>query len=677
MDSSHEYNESIRLPCHASLHVSSPFVAPPPSPLHAEEQMLMDNSGNEKMRHGRKPTRGNCESLADELSHSLATIAREERRKVQYARGDASSRNSFGAEARQSSDGGGDASEESWLSFLGTQSAPGPPLVTATTCSSDDRYSSNSGRSSNNDSSDGHGLPKPVDDRVGTSHGDNGHASVIASLPPPLFKSSGGGSSSSVRSSSSCEKSRSGEEERCTNKQAKRETCTLKRAPPPEISKFDGLMMRTLRPKHKKRRMTRIDSGSDDEKSSSSSGSEGGYDASSSDNRFQQSSCSSPSVSSSEAEQERPRRKRFISRKIHAKRSARGRSHSVKSSGSSSSELADFSLSPSRLSDSSSVSLDESDSVKVAQLTRTHHHKKRSHDVASLPRAAVAIPFAVADPIGSSSKMFMATMRRHQKIHSSAPGRGQQHLKKAAAPRHRLKSEEPVKQQAPIFTLGSDMMAQCMTYLEPTEVHSLLTVPLSKQWRDTYTVPQDLWRVLCLMEPFRAKFGPSDLDESSDESVCSMHSDPELKQVFGKYRLLYTSFIRCLRYLTQIKDDALHGREAPSVLDYGGGDQGAYHLTSNSGLRDFLAKARVAVGGNRKRSITAAASAPSTHVELSDDDRSVENEPMVSVSDSWFSFVVLECRRLTFLLPCFLFSARNQRRKLQVLTMVCAMVIPS
>jgi hypothetical protein len=128
------------------------------------------------------------------------------------------------------------------------------------------------------------------------------------------------------------------------------------------------------------------------------------------------------------------------------------------------------------------------------------------------------------------------------------------------------------------------------------------------------------------MEPFKAKFGPEDLD-SEDDYDSSSDSNSEMKNVFGKYRLLYTSFIRCLRYLTQIKDDAVHGRAAPSVLDYGGNEQNAYQLTSSSGLRSFLAKARVAVGNNRQQSI-AAASDSNSPVELSDDDRSIESEQM-------------------------------------------------
>ena len=647
MDSTQDNNESDVLSCHAS-----PLLAPPPSPLHDEEQQLFIN-GNERMRR-RSPT--NCEALADDLSSSLAIIAQEERRKEQYRRRSNSARSSFGVDRRQSrgeSDGGGDASEESWLSFLGTQAPLGPPLVSATASSGEDRYSS--GDRASNDSSTaaqyhhrhrvnegpvppsaGNGLPFPVNDTVESSHG-NAHASVIAYLPPPKLKSGGGSGSSSLRSASS-DKSRS-----VGDYTDKPKPCLRKRAPPD----FSIHQMQTSVPKAKKQRTKRLAMGYDDEESSSSS--DDGYDASSSDNRGQPGSFSSPSVSSSEDGQEdRGRNRQFISRAHMSNK----RSPSVESSGSVSSYLADF-------GDSCSASSFESDNISetrpslAASFTQ---ERKRSHDGALIHQTAVKIP-VVGDSLGATNKMLLATKRRHQIIRGTTAD-SRMLLKPTVG---RLKSDQLLdEQQAPIFSLGCDMMAHCMTYLEPTEVHSILTVPLSKQWRETYSAPQDLWRILCLTEPFKAKFGPEDLDDSSDESISSLplFSDPDLKHVFGKYRLLYTSFIRCLRYLSQIKDDAIHGRAAPSVLDYGG-DQSCFQLTSNSGLRKFLAKARVAVGNNKQKSIVAAASAPVTHVGLSDDDRSMENEGMVSDIGNLVS-PASQCQFLTSF--CFLFL---QRKKLK------------
>ncbi len=612
------------LPCH-----DSPLVAPPPSPLHEESQLILE--GTERMR---QQQRGQCSNLADELSSSLATIAREERTKAQY---NTQSITRHEMLARQQSraendDGGGDdaSDEESWLSFLGTESAPEPPLVTATTSSSDDRYSSMEGTQQhrNGDGAappmDGLGLPKPADDRMASSrHHSNAHAAVIASLPPPQLRRGGGGSSSSVRSFSSREQSRSSDEERLTNIPLPTARHNRKRAPT-EMSKLDDAVIQMLLPKQKKRRAVRLSMDCDDEDSSSTSGSDGGYDASSSDNQVPLSS-DSPASSSEEGQ--------FINRKRSARRIVK-RANSAFSSVSSSSDLPcyDRSWSVRFMSDSASASSSESRHSSKNVLTQ---ERKRSHDVAS--QGVAKIP-SVGESLAASNKIFMAT-KRMQQGGGLFPTRNQGYSTAPPVPRYRLKSVQPSIEQPPVFGLGSDLMAHCMTFLDPLQVHSLLTVPLCKQWRDAYTVQQDVWRVLCLMEPFKAKFGPEDLD-SEDDYDSSSDSNSETKNVFGKYRLLYTSFIRCLRYLTQIKDDAVHGRAAPSVLDYGGNEQNAYQLTSSSGLRSFLAKARVAVGNNRQQSI-AAASDSNSPVELSDDDRSIESEQMVSGLSSFVRLVLL------------------------------------
>jgi hypothetical protein len=203
-----------------------------------------------------------------------------------------------------------------------------------------------------------------------------------------------------------------------------------------------------------------------------------------------------------------------------------------------------------------------------------------------------------------SSKIQAATQRRHQDhhIHQSLLRDNYEFalLKRAVT------EKKPVEYQgAPIFSLGCDMMAHCLTFLEPLEVHSLLTTPLSKQWRNEFTSPQDLWRVLCLMEPFKAKYGPEDLNTDESASPFASLSGPDVTHLFGRYRLLYTSFIRCLRYLIQIKDDAIHGRP-PSFLDYGGGGLNSFPMTTNASLRQFLAKARHTLNKNKHQSIAAA-----------------------------------------------------------------------
>jgi len=179
-------------------------------------------------------------------------------------------------------------------------------------------------------------------------------------------------------------------------------------------------------------------------------------------------------------------------------------------------------------------------------------------------------------------------------------------------------SDAPVAMKTPIYYVGVDMMASCLSYLEPVEAHSILTMPLSQAWRSAFALPQDLWKVLCLLDPFNAKLdedrnsggGGSDCGSGggkgkSDDSLCSFPSyfDQDVKYtVFGKYRLLYTSFIRCMRYLARIKDDAINGR-APTAIDDGVGGGGAasssrggrhrqHPFNDNASLKDFFHTAR-------------------------------------------------------------------------------------
>lgn len=613
-------NNTIDSDTHASLH-SHRLLAPPPSPTHFEgleaPEKKMQESRKSKRRWETLSFQGKHATLADELTTSLAAIAREERRKVGYLRGDVSGRSSvaeFGRHSGAESDGGG-ASEESWFSFLGSRSA-GPPVVTAAATSSGEDRSS-SGNTSRTDMQrrshgpgpgaiGGHGLPIRVDDKVvGASH-----ATVVARLPPPQLKSSTGSSSSGRSSDEVAPWQRSPH-----RRHVKHTILTFKSG---GVHDQADLARHATVPKPKK---SCISSDLDESESSSGSGSEGGYDASSSDYRAsaQPSSCSSPSTSSSEGHHCSTRRPK---RKIN-------RSDSVGSSDSS--DIPDFSPSPPLMAPS------EADSGVIAASWPTHR-KKRSHDGARQQSPVLLARLSGADQIlpviptstVASKKMQLATLRRHQghqHLHRSllrdnyVSAMGEKasaaELDEKPAARHRAQLKKRQGGQASIFNLGSDLMAQCVSFLEPLEVHSLLTTPLSKQWRTAYTMPQDLWRVLCLIEPFKANFGAEDLDSSDD----SVYSEVDVNHPFGKYRLLYTSFIRCLRYLVQIKDDAIHGRP-PSVLDYGGGDLNGISLTSNSSLRGFLAKARSALNKSKPQSIAAA------HVNVSDNDAgAVDSEP--------------------------------------------------
>lgn len=203
------------------------------------------------------------------------------------------------------------------------------------------------------------------------------------------------------------------------------------------------------------------------------------------------------------------------------------------------------------------------------------------------------------------SKMMAATRRKT--LHANQQSQLQDNYESAirrSKPFHRHGSaydSRSLNGKPPIYSLGCDLMAHCLSFFEPPEVHDLLAMPLSKDWRRNFTLPQDLWRVLCLTEPFKAKFD-ADENESSDDSDA-VQADVDVKHLLGKYRLLYTSFVRCMRYLTRIKEDAVNGRP-PSVIDYGGTEFSTASLRANESLKSFLARARgVVVKNKRKRTI--------------------------------------------------------------------------
>lgn len=145
-------------------------------------------------------------------------------------------------------------------------------------------------------------------------------------------------------------------------------------------------------------------------------------------------------------------------------------------------------------------------------------------------------------------------------------------------------------EEASIYLLGHDVMAQVASYLEPPEAYSFLTTPLSKTWLVTYTAPQELWRILCTSAPFYAKLDAE--NGSSDSSSCAsfpMCNDMNMRHLFGRYRLLYTSFVRCMKYLNRLQDDALNGR-APT-LSANSNQNDIYPYNKNTSLKAYFAKA--------------------------------------------------------------------------------------
>jgi len=159
-----------------------------------------------------------------------------------------------------------------------------------------------------------------------------------------------------------------------------------------------------------------------------------------------------------------------------------------------------------------------------------------------------------------------------------------------------------------IYDMGTDVMANIMSYLEPEAVHTILGMPLSKTWRSAFTVPQDLWKVLCLSPPFHAKFdGDVRHDQDIDKSWYDSHnlrnpvcSNLEVRRLLGHYRVLYSSFIKCMRYLNRIKEDVLNNRTPMGIEDCRRDNGITNNMTETSShpfngnlkLNNFFAKAR-------------------------------------------------------------------------------------
>jgi hypothetical protein len=233
-----------------------------------------------------------------------------------------------------------------------------------------------------------------------------------------------------------------------------------------------------------------------------------------------------------------------------------------------------------------------------------------------------------------------------------------------------LKSDQPPQQstsmmhgKSPLFAVGSDIMAQVMTFLEPPEILGVLTMPLSKDWRRTFSANQDLWKVLCLLEPFKANVGDSEDDDDDDDySFCDLNYEAGggANNLFGKHRLMFTSFVRCIRYLSRIKEDTLNGRP-PSIVDYGGA--GFPHFGASKSLRKFLSRApAVAVVGTAQietdeDAISAAPIGVADNANLNDDSSSGRKVRFFSRIKG-HSFASIQSLIRIFL-PCLALSAQR------------------
>lgn len=320
--------------------------------------------------------------------------------------------------------------------------------------------------------------------------------------------------------------------------------------------------------------------------SSSGSGTEGtedGYAGSISSNENgsgnQQLGSSSPcpsETSSEEYEQQEGRRKvRLHRRNGNSKQKSSGEDQE-------SSEIADFG------SSGSSETMDEEDGENRRRQDNSKAYGRSTSFSSSSSSPLSSSNFSESDGLELAylsakrdadaeheRKMKLITRKKKSK---QAALNGSMTKSLSIKPSKRMTSKRFKDGRPPILAMGCDVMAHILTFLQPPDILNVLTMPLSKGWRRNFTSQPELWRVLCLVEPFKAtvdddSISPSrDSDEdaasSSDDSYCRLKSEKSTDKSLDKYRLLYTSFVRCMKYVAQIREDAINGRP-PAYIDYG------------------------------------------------------------------------------------------------------------
>ena len=184
---------------------------------------------------------------------------------------------------------------------------------------------------------------------------------------------------------------------------------------------------------------------------------------------------------------------------------------------------------------------------------------------------------------------FDLAMKRHTASESSSSN-----IEKSLASLHANNTYNMRFDKTPIHNVGVDAMANILSYLKPVEAYRTLSAPLSKAFRQSFSKPQDVWKILCFSEPFHAALDYKKNKGSGDESSSSypMCNDIEVRHILGRYRLLFTSFVRCVTYLDRIKNDTLCARaQQQSDQNY---QNNASNPNNNSSLEQFFARARQA-----------------------------------------------------------------------------------
>ncbi|KAG7336829.1 hypothetical protein IV203_006789 [Nitzschia inconspicua] len=317
---------------------------------------------------------------------------------------------------------------------------------------------------------------------------------------------------------------------------------------------------------------------------SGTEGTEGGYAGSASSNESgrPQGSCSSPSVSSSEESQ-------MLS--LHQSKRLKSKSNEGVSS---SSEIADFGSSCSETADdelrpedfdlhSPSPSLSSCNDNCSDNLEESYLSAKRAADqeheglLQSITRKRKAAQEDKTPMVASNPKSNPLDLPKSKRL-----------------------TVKNINGRPPIITVGSDVMAHILTFMHPPDILDILTMPVSKSWQRNFTQSPELWRVLCLVEPFKANMDEefssedgsnNDSSSDSDDSFCSIGIGRHQKSTLYKYRNLYSAFGQ--------HDKLCCGRlPKPSQSYY----PIALHAGENKNLQNFLAEAKGIVMRSRENS---------------------------------------------------------------------------
>ena len=450
------------------------------------------------------------------------------------------------------------------------------------------------------------GLPALRDDRMPTKSSTE-HSSVAAHLPPPYSESSGSGGDSDGRTKNEKKSliqphhepgyhtikrtlnewatGSAPEEEPVRNAHHRKAKQSTKRAPP-KMAPKEAMSSRKRSFRYIQERAEndaeKEDGDSiDDTGGSSGSGTEGGYAGSASSNdHIQPESSSSPSVSSSDSGQAQ---RQYL--KGHKSVSGDPNRPMLRkrqeSSISVSSDIADFSSAAESFSNGFHETSSPSDSPSITsssngdgssddqddgplKIARQHAHGRTRIPTRKWPKLSSKCTTEKTTVKKPSSKENVSTISFRSQGES----------------------------RTGITSLGCDLMVHVLTFLEPPEILDVLVAPLSKDWLTSFTRQPELWRVLCILEPFKAQV-QQDSDDSGYESTDSFPIDVtvELRRTFGKFRLMYTSFIKCMRYLQRIKEDTASGK-TPPLESFTSANSKSGSTKDSEGLRQFLSKAR-------------------------------------------------------------------------------------